>query len=61
MFKINAVHKNLKRDIGLVSDVNDMNYLESHAGDVIDKDVKFVYSPSNREGNSILGRIHFQE
>ena len=55
------MHKNLKRDIGLVSDVNDMNYLESHAGDVIDKDVKFVYSPSNREGNSILGRIHFQD
>ncbi len=44
------MHKNLKRDIGLVSNVNDMNYLESHAVDVIDKDVTFVYSPSDREG-----------
>ena len=48
------MHKNLKRDIGLVTLVNDMNYLESHVDDLIDKDVIFVYSPSDREGNKII-------
>ena len=44
----------MKRDIGLVTLVNDMNYLESHVDDLIDKDVIFVYSPSDREGNLII-------